>query len=74
MFSVRLVSADSYQASPLTPYDLTFSEFRKSKIKNVPTIRVFGSTLSGNLKLQTGFQFLKYKDKFEKSSFYSVYE
>lgn len=53
MFTVRLVSADSYQASPLIPYDLAFSEFRNSKIKKVPTIRVFGSTLSGELNLET---------------------
>lgn len=47
MFSVRLVIADSYQASPLIPFDLSVSEFRNSRIKYVPTIRVFGSTLSG---------------------------
>lgn len=54
MFSVRLVIADSYQASPLIPFDLSVSEFRNSRIKNVPTIRVFGSTLTG--KFSFSFQ------------------
>ncbi|XP_043477466.1 DNA polymerase zeta catalytic subunit isoform X2 [Leptopilina heterotoma] len=42
-----MIIIDSYQASPLIPFDLSVSEFRNSRIKNVPTIRVFGSTLTG---------------------------
>uniref|UniRef100_A0A0C9RL77 Rev3l_4 protein n=1 Tax=Fopius arisanus TaxID=64838 RepID=A0A0C9RL77_9HYME len=47
MFSVRLVTADSYQAQPLPQLDPTFSVFRGSEIKNVPVIRVFGTTPTG---------------------------
>ncbi|XP_015117259.1 uncharacterized protein LOC107041289 [Diachasma alloeum] len=47
MFSVRLVTADSYQAQPLPQLDPTFSVFRGTEIKNVPVIRVFGTTPTG---------------------------
>lgn len=49
MFSVRLVNADSYQATPLPQLDPTFSEFRGTEIKHVPIVRVFGTTHTGNL-------------------------
>ncbi|XP_034939803.1 uncharacterized protein DNApol-zeta isoform X2 [Chelonus insularis] len=48
MFSVRLVSADSYQATPLPQLDPTFSEFRGAEIKYVPIVRVFGTTPTGD--------------------------
>ncbi|KAH0557817.1 hypothetical protein KQX54_012003 [Cotesia glomerata] len=47
MFSVRLVNADSYQATPLPQLDPTFSEFRGTEIKHVPIVRVFGTTHTG---------------------------
>ncbi|XP_063988872.1 uncharacterized protein LOC135168522 [Diachasmimorpha longicaudata] len=47
MFSVRLVTADSYQAQPLPQLDPTFSVFRGTEIKNVPVIRIFGTTPTG---------------------------
>jgi DNA polymerase zeta len=47
MFSITLVNIDSYQASPIPEFDVTFSEFRGSEIKKVPVIRIFGSTATG---------------------------
>lgn len=48
MFSVRVVNADSYQATPLPQLDPTYSEFRGAEIKHVPVIRVFGTTPTGS--------------------------
>ncbi|KAK0182998.1 hypothetical protein PV327_001077 [Microctonus hyperodae] len=47
MFSVRLVTADSYQATPLPQLDPTYSEFRGAEIKHVPIVRVFGTASTG---------------------------
>ncbi|XP_015432671.1 PREDICTED: DNA polymerase zeta catalytic subunit [Dufourea novaeangliae] len=47
MFSVSLVTLDSYQAAPVSGLDVTFSDFRGTEIKHVPVIRIFGSTPSG---------------------------
>ncbi|XP_041461218.1 DNA polymerase zeta catalytic subunit-like [Lytechinus variegatus] len=47
MFSVRIVTLNYYQTSPIEDLDVTFSEFRGSEVKQVPVIRVFGSTPSG---------------------------
>ncbi|EFN82226.1 DNA polymerase zeta catalytic subunit [Harpegnathos saltator] len=47
MFSITLVNIDSYQASPIPEFDVTFSEFRGSEINKVPVIRIFGSTAIG---------------------------
>ncbi|XP_076234619.1 DNA polymerase zeta catalytic subunit [Calliopsis andreniformis] len=47
MFSVSLVTLDSYQANPLPQLDVTYSDFRGTEIKHVPVIRIFGSTASG---------------------------
>ncbi|KAK0164996.1 hypothetical protein PV328_003555 [Microctonus aethiopoides] len=47
MFSVRLVTADSYQATPLPQLDPTYSEFRGTEIKHVPIVRVFGTASTG---------------------------
>ncbi|XP_077973529.1 uncharacterized protein LOC120341041 [Styela clava] len=47
MFSMRIVSVDSYMADPIPGLDLERSDFRKSQIKSVPVVRVFGSTPSG---------------------------
>nr|XP_054753442.1 DNA polymerase zeta catalytic subunit-like [Lytechinus pictus] len=47
MFSVRIVTFNYYQTSPIEDLDVTFSEFRGSEVKQVPVIRVFGSTPSG---------------------------
>lgn len=45
--SVRLVSADSYQCTPIPMLDPSYSEFRGSEIKQVPVIRIFGTTTKG---------------------------
>lgn len=49
MFSMSLITLDSYQSTPLSELDVTFSEFRGTEIKHVPVIRIFGSTPSGTL-------------------------
>lgn len=47
MFSINLIVLDSYQSTPLSELDVTFSDFRGNEIRQVPIIRIFGSTLSG---------------------------
>ncbi|CAL7952234.1 unnamed protein product [Xylocopa violacea] len=47
MFSITLVTLDSYQSTPLSELDVTFSEFRGNEIRQVPVIRIFGSTPFG---------------------------
>ncbi|KAJ0256178.1 DNA polymerase zeta catalytic subunit [Hirschfeldia incana] len=47
VFSVRIVSIDYYMASPIPSYDLCYSTFQGGEVKEVPVIRVYGSTPSG---------------------------
>lgn len=47
MISVRLISAETYQTAPIADLDPTFSEFKGIEIKQVPIIRVFGTTNDG---------------------------
>ncbi|XP_076754833.1 DNA polymerase zeta catalytic subunit [Xylocopa sonorina] len=47
MFSISLVTLDSYQSTPLSELDVTFSEFRGNEIRQVPVIRIFGCTPFG---------------------------
>jgi DNA polymerase zeta len=47
VFSVRIVNADLYTASPIPGLDLTYSSFRESKVTKVPIIRIFGATPNG---------------------------
>ena len=47
MFSVRLVVADHYMSSPIPELDVRYSEFRGTEVKQVPVIRIFGSTIVG---------------------------
>ena len=47
MFSVRIVTADYYLASPVRDLDVCYSEFRASDVKKVPVVRVFGATPAG---------------------------
>jgi DNA polymerase zeta len=47
MFSVRLVLADYYMSPPIPELDAGYSEFRGTEVKQVPVIRVFGSTITG---------------------------
>ena len=47
MFSVRIVNADYYIASPIKDLDVCYSEFRESGVKKVPVVRIFGATPGG---------------------------
>ncbi|XP_041971282.1 DNA polymerase zeta catalytic subunit [Aricia agestis] len=46
-FSVRVVVCDHYTTKPVPGLDVIYSEFRGSDIKQVPVLRVFGSTPDG---------------------------
>ncbi|XP_049954261.1 DNA polymerase zeta catalytic subunit [Schistocerca serialis cubense] len=48
MFSVNLVVADYYMHQPIPGLDLEYSEFRGYAIKEVPILRIFGSTKKGH--------------------------
>lgn len=50
MLQVRIVTVDHYMSSPIPELDVTYSDFRKSSIRHVPVIRIFGSTPSGRLQ------------------------
>ncbi|CAH0553547.1 unnamed protein product [Brassicogethes aeneus] len=45
--SIRIVDVDFYMASPLNGLDVMYSDFRGIFINQVPVIRVFGSTETG---------------------------
>ncbi|XP_051853508.1 DNA polymerase zeta catalytic subunit [Antechinus flavipes] len=47
MFSVRIVTADYYMASPLQGLDICQSPFTQAPVKKVPVVRVFGATPAG---------------------------
>jgi DNA polymerase zeta len=47
MTSYRLTVCDYYLSSPIRGLDVTHSEFQGTGIKQVPVIRIFGSTLDG---------------------------
>ncbi|XP_072939379.1 DNA polymerase zeta catalytic subunit [Epargyreus clarus] len=46
-FSVRIVVCDHYLTRPVPGIDVIYSEFRGSNIKQVPVLRIFGSTPDG---------------------------
>ncbi|XP_058174189.1 DNA polymerase zeta catalytic subunit [Anopheles ziemanni] len=45
--SVRIVSVDHYMAKPDTRFDVCYSQFRGTEIRQVPVIRLFGTTADG---------------------------
>ncbi|XP_006839989.1 PREDICTED: DNA polymerase zeta catalytic subunit [Chrysochloris asiatica] len=47
MFSVRIVTADYYMASPLQGLDICQSPLTRAPVKKVPVVRVFGATPAG---------------------------
>lgn len=44
ILSIKIVSVDYYSAYPIRNLDTAYSEFRKSAVKSVPVIRIFGIT------------------------------
>ncbi|CAA7058420.1 unnamed protein product [Microthlaspi erraticum] len=46
-FSLRIVSIDYYMASPIPGYDICYSTFQGGEVKEVPVIRIYGSTPAG---------------------------
>jgi DNA polymerase zeta len=47
MFSMSIFVINYYMTKPEAGLDQTYSDFRCSEIKQVPVIRVFGSTPEG---------------------------
>jgi len=47
MFSQRIVDIDYYFVRPIRDMDVIYSDFRKSEVKQVPVIRIFGATPKG---------------------------
>ncbi|KAK1386104.1 DNA polymerase [Heracleum sosnowskyi] len=47
VFSVRIVSIDYYMSPPIPDLDISYSSFQGGKVKEVPVIRIFGSTPAG---------------------------
>ncbi|GAB2277490.1 hypothetical protein Dimus_012197 [Dionaea muscipula] len=47
VFSVRIVSIDYYMAPPIPELDIYYSSFQGEIVKEVPVIRVYGSTPAG---------------------------
>ncbi|XP_071479193.1 DNA polymerase zeta catalytic subunit-like [Diadema antillarum] len=47
MFSVRVVTVNHYQSTPIDDLDVKVSDFRGADVNQVPVIRVFGSTPLG---------------------------
>uniref|UniRef100_A0AAG5D4U5 DNA-directed DNA polymerase family B exonuclease domain-containing protein n=1 Tax=Anopheles atroparvus TaxID=41427 RepID=A0AAG5D4U5_ANOAO len=45
--SIRIVSVDHYMSKPDPQYDVCYSQFRGSEIRQVPVIRLFGTTAEG---------------------------
>ncbi|CAH2065903.1 unnamed protein product [Thlaspi arvense] len=47
VFSLRIVSIDYYMASPIPGFDICYSSFQGGEVKEVPVIRIYGSTPAG---------------------------
>ncbi|XP_044259688.1 DNA polymerase zeta catalytic subunit [Tribolium madens] len=45
--AVRIVNVDYYMSAPIQDWDVMYSDFRGSSISQVPIIRIFGSTETG---------------------------
>lgn len=44
ILSIKIVSVDYYNCFPIKKLDSDYSEFRRSPVKSVPVIRIFGIT------------------------------
>ena len=53
MFSLRIFTINYYLSKPEQNLDQMYSEFKSSEIKQVPIIRIFGTTPEGIRLLQT---------------------
>jgi len=49
MFSLRIISTDNAMLEPVPGLDMTYSEFKSSKIYKVPVIRICGTTTAGRI-------------------------
>ncbi|XP_047479044.1 mucin-4-like [Penaeus chinensis] len=47
MFSLRIVTVDHYQGTPVNGLDPQYSTFRGAPVKRVPVLRIFGATPAG---------------------------
>jgi hypothetical protein len=47
MFSIKIFTVNYYLCNPVPELDHTYSEFKCAEIKQVPIIRIFGSTPEG---------------------------
>ncbi|XP_031485155.1 DNA polymerase zeta catalytic subunit isoform X3 [Nymphaea colorata] len=47
IFSIRVVSLDYYMAPLIPDFDVCYSDFQGQIVSEVPVIRIYGSTLSG---------------------------
>ncbi|KAK9291641.1 hypothetical protein L1049_019590 [Liquidambar formosana] len=47
IFSLRIVSIDYYMAPPIPDLDICYSSFQGAKVNEVPVVRIYGSTPSG---------------------------
>ncbi|KAG5682944.1 hypothetical protein PVAND_012261 [Polypedilum vanderplanki] len=44
VLSIKIITCDYYNTAPIQNLDVTYSEFRKIDVKNVPVLRIFGIT------------------------------
>ncbi|XP_066903422.1 DNA polymerase zeta catalytic subunit isoform X2 [Halyomorpha halys] len=47
MSCIRIITVDHYMSKPVSGFDPLYSHFRNSAVKEVPVIRIFGVTQSG---------------------------
>lgn len=52
MFSLRIVTVDHYQGTPVNGLDPQYSTFRGAPVKRVPVLRIFGATPAGEFLLE----------------------
>lgn len=51
MFALKIFTINYYLCKPEPELDKTYSDFRCAEIKQVPIIRIFGSTAEGFLNI-----------------------
>ena len=47
VFSIRIFTVDYYMSKPVPKLDVCYSPFRKTCVKRVPVLRIFGPTPAG---------------------------